>query len=208
MKQPFKFLPYFEDTGSDDNKIARFKGLSINCRSIGKSWELSAEPGKQSIVAEGDTAGMELQSLVENMKGDLVGKTVYSFYGGKFPLNVKLVDLDDKLAVEIGYRAGALQKPYKYYLVNQDDCHPASATLVSGPCFSVCKEEVNGQRILTNPCDSFMGLLCIKGEGSITVDGVTSSVKKGETLLLPASVNKFGAQGVLAFLTIVAHVPG
>ena len=70
MRQPIKLLPYFGNMGQGGDHIARFKGLSVNCSAIGESWELSVVPGKQSIVAEGDNAGMELQALVDEGQFD------------------------------------------------------------------------------------------------------------------------------------------
>lgn len=207
MRQPIKFLPYFGNTGRGRNNIARFKGLSVNCDTIGESWELSAVPGKQSIVADGDNAGMELQALVESLKGNLVGEGVYSFYGGEFPLNLKLVDEESRLTVEVSERIADQPTVFQYCPENRDDSAAVSHPLVSGPCFSVCREEVEGERTLENPRDSFMGLLCLEGEGQLKVDGVSTPVKKGETLLLPAPVNEFDVKGALSILTVVSLIP-
>ena len=208
MRQPIKLLPYFGNTGHGGNHIARFKGLSVNCSAIGESWELSVVPGKQSIVAEGDNAGMELQSLVDKQKGNLIGEGIYSLYGGEFPLNIKLVDDESRLAVEVCHRIGNYQIPFLYCPENHDDdSRAASLPLVSGPCFSVVREAVEGERTIKNPQDSFMGLLCIDGEGQLKVDGVSTSVKRGETLLLSAPVNEFDVKGALTLLTVVSLIP-
>lgn len=208
MRQPIKLLPYFGNTGQGGDHIARFKGLSVNCSAIGESWELSAVPGRQSIVADGDNAGMELQALVENLKGNLIGEGVFSLYGGKFPLCLKLVDDENRLAVEISHCIDDYQSPFLYNPENHDDdSRDASLPLVSGPCFSVNREEVEGERTISNPHDSFMGLLCVEGEGKLKVDGVSTTVKKGETLLLPAPVDEFDLEGALTILTVVSLIP-
>lgn len=208
MRQPIKLLPYFGNTGQGGDHIARFKGLSVNCSAIGESWELSVVPGKQSIVAEGDNAGMELQALVDNLKGNLIGEGIYSLYGGEFPINIKLVDNENRLAVEVCHRLDNHQMPFLYCPEKHDeDSRAASHPLVSGPCFSVVREAVEGERTIKNLQDSFMGLLCVGGEGQLKVDGVSTPVKKGETLLLPAPVNEFDVKGVLTLLTVVSLIP-
>jgi len=45
------------------------------------------------------------------------------------------------------------------------------------------------------------------GEGQLKVDGVSTSVKRGETLLLPAPVNEFDVKGALTLLTVVSLIP-
>ena len=86
--QPFKFLPYFKNTIWGGTEISRFKGLSSNCTDIGESWEISAIPGYESIVAEGEYAVMTLTELVATLKGRLVGEQVYRRFGNNFPLLV------------------------------------------------------------------------------------------------------------------------
>lgn len=203
MRQPIKFLPYFGETGTGGNNIARFKGLSVNCGSIGESWELSAEPGKQSIVAEGDYAGMELQTLVENLKGKLVGESVYSMYDGKFPINLKLVDSDCEFAVEVRHCDEKSRSPFRYYPCNDSVKYAGTHPLVSGPFFSVCRENVEGERILSKTGDRFMCLLCLEGEGMLGVDGISTPVKRGDTLLLPAPVEEYDVTGIISLLTII-----
>lgn len=206
MRQPIKLLPYFGSAERGGCNIARFKGLSVNCSHLGESWELSAVPGKQSIVAEGDNAGMELNLLVESQKGNLVGEGIYSLYGDKFPLCLRLVDSDDRLTVEIHHQADESCPSFMYYPETGKGEYVEE--LKDNRYFSVAREEVNGERRISNPHDSFMGLLCLEGEGKLKVDGICTPVKKGETLLLPAPVNEFDVQGALTLLTVVALIPG
>lgn len=96
---------------------------------------------------------------------------------------------------------------YEYY----SDCKSSttelslqdSTELVNCQHFNVCKEDVAGSRTICNPEDSFMGLVCIKGNGNVKVSGISTSVKQGETLLLPAHINEFDVEGVVSFLTVV-----
>lgn len=318
MRQPIKFLPYFKSTIWGGDGISRFKGISLNCKDIGESWELSAIPECESIVAEGEDCGMTLTDLVGKYKEKLVGKNVYERFGGEFPLLVKFIDARDDLSLQVHpddrlakERHNSFGKTEAWYILDSkenakihtglvreidgeeydkrvadhtlmdvvgcydstpgdlfflpagrlhaigtgnflveiqqssnityrvDDYgrrdadgntrelhtelakdaidfsfHPdckSSATrindntekLVSCDYFDVKKERVDGERSIRNDEDSFMGLICIEGAGKVKVDGISSPVKQGETLLLPASVDKFDVEGAMELLTVI-----
>lgn len=101
MNCPVKFLPFFKSTIWGDGEIAKFKGISTNCSNIGESWELSAVKGCESIVAEGNLAGMELSELVERYKDKLVGKKVFERFGTNFPLLIKFIDANADLSLQV-----------------------------------------------------------------------------------------------------------
>ncbi|MDE6423989.1 MAG: hypothetical protein K2K95_11315, partial [Muribaculaceae bacterium] len=79
----------------------------------------------------------------------------------------------------------------------------ATEELLKSDSLHIRKEVVAGARHLTNRHDSFMGLVCVEGNGSLKVDGITTTVKQGETLLLPAHTEEFDVEGTIALLTIV-----
>ncbi|MDE6795203.1 MAG: hypothetical protein K2J63_07845 [Muribaculaceae bacterium] len=240
MRQPIKFLPYLKSTVWGGEEISRFKGLRINCKNIGESWELSAVPGCESIVMDGDDCGMTLADMVRKYKDELVGKRVYSRYGDNFPLLVKFIDAQSKLSIQMSQPyTDFVQAPidYTYYpdcdttsyqedtfyqedasRENTSDCQEYTSAAYTGcdstgqglteslmKCdhFKVHKEVVDGERKIRNNEDSFMGLVCIGGNGSLKVDGVSTSVKQGESLLLPAHTDEFDVEGTMALLTIV-----
>lgn len=101
MRQPIKFLPYFKSTIWGGDEISRFKGISLNCKDIGESWELSAVPGCESIVADGEDCGLTLKDLVVKYREELVGKHVYERFGDEFPLLVKFIDAKDDLSLQV-----------------------------------------------------------------------------------------------------------
>jgi len=68
---------------------------------VGESWELSGVPGSESIVADGDHAGMTLTELVGTLGADLVGKECHERYGTTFPLLIKFIDARDQLSVQV-----------------------------------------------------------------------------------------------------------
>jgi mannose-6-phosphate isomerase len=48
--------------------------------------------------------------------------------------------------------------------------------------------------------DSFVILIGMKGEGTLTVDGEQVSFRAGETILLPATVKEVSTEGTIKFL--------
>ena len=70
-------------------------------RLYGESWEVSAYPGMESIVAAGPLYGRSLRSLVESHGRELLGEVVFDRYGGEFPLLVKLLDAQQDLSIQV-----------------------------------------------------------------------------------------------------------
>lgn len=68
---------------------------------IGESFEVSALPGRDSVVASGDLAGQGLAQLLTEFGSDLVGEAVTARYGTDFPLLIKLIDAQDDLSIQV-----------------------------------------------------------------------------------------------------------
>lgn len=79
--------------------------------------------------------------------------------------------------------------------------------LVSCEYFKVNRETVDGERRIVNPDDSFMGIVCIGGNGSVKVDGIITNVRQGETLLLPAGTDEFDVEGSMTLITFAIPTP-
>jgi len=95
---PLKFHPVFIDKlwGGEKLKAVLGKACSDRC---GESWEISAVKDHVSIVSNGSLAGEDLQSLIDQYKGELVGEKIYSKYSEEFPLLIKFIDANDDLSV-------------------------------------------------------------------------------------------------------------
>lgn len=70
-------------------------------RPIGESWELWSLYGSCSVAGNGFLAGNTLDELMEIYLGDLVGENVFHHYRGEFPLLVKILDIKDKISVQV-----------------------------------------------------------------------------------------------------------
>ncbi len=68
---------------------------------VGESWELWSLYGGSSVVQNGFLAGNTLDELMEIYLGDLVGENVFSYYKGDFPLLVKILDIKEKISVQV-----------------------------------------------------------------------------------------------------------
>ena len=55
----------------------------------------------ESVVSEGFLEGNTLEDILETYLGDLVGDAVYDYYRNQFPLLIKLLDINDRLSVQV-----------------------------------------------------------------------------------------------------------
>lgn len=127
-KAPIKFVPYLKSVIWGGDKICRYKGISQPEPKIGESWEISAVPGHESIVEEGEYAGMSITELIDQFGTDLLGTKVMKRYDGKFPLLIKLIDAHDNLSVQVHpddelalKRHGSLGKTEMWYIIHTDE---------------------------------------------------------------------------------------
>ncbi len=125
---PIKFVPYLKSVIWGGDKICRYKGISQPEPKIGESWEISAVPGHESIVEEGEYAGMSITELIDQFGTDLLGTKVMKRYDGKFPLLIKLIDAHDNLSVQVHpddelalKRHGSLGKTEMWYIIHTDE---------------------------------------------------------------------------------------
>ncbi|MFB9054852.1 type I phosphomannose isomerase catalytic subunit [Formosa undariae] len=66
-----------------------------------------------------------------------------------------------------------------------------SNEMVSCPYFTTSFLEVTETLSKKNIRDSFLIYMCVEGEAEITVNGISETIKMGETILLPAAVEAF-----------------
>lgn len=95
------FKPILKTIIWGGDKIAPFKGIETEQKSIGESWEISGVTGSESIVASGKDEGLTLPQLIDRYGADLLGKKNYNKYGNKFPLLIKFIDARNDLSVQV-----------------------------------------------------------------------------------------------------------
>lgn len=126
-KAPIVFTPYLKSVIWGGNKICAYKGIEQPEPNIGESWEISAVPGHESIVAEGAYKGASLLQLIQRFGAELLGDKVMKRYNGAFPLLIKLIDANDNLSVQVHpddalaqQRHNSLGKAEMWYIIQAD----------------------------------------------------------------------------------------
>lgn len=96
---PLMFHPVYKDTLWGGNTIARRYNRANTPHPCAESWELSALPGSESIVANGPFEGIGLDVLTQTFGRDLLGTKAPE--PERFPLLIKLLDVHDRLSVQV-----------------------------------------------------------------------------------------------------------
>lgn len=168
-----KFTPWLRTMVWGGDRIAPYKGVETDQKNIGESWEISAFKGHETVVAEGEFAGMSLTELVSLKKGQLVGEKVYAEYGDKFPLLIKFIDARSDLSIQVhpddemaARRHNDKGKTEMWYVVGAEP----GAYLYSGLSKAITPEEYE-KRIADN---------------TITDVLARFEVKEGDVFFLPA----------------------
>lgn len=99
--KPLKFVPYYKTVIWGGDRIAKYKNEEINLENVGESWEISAVPGHESLVSEGEYKGKKLTELVDEHGSDFLGTEVYKRCGKEFPLLIKIIDARQDLSVQV-----------------------------------------------------------------------------------------------------------
>ncbi len=98
---PFLLKPYLKKVIWGGSLLSDFKELGTRLDHIGESWEVSAMPGCESIVASGEFEGMTLLEVCQKHGKELLGTEIYERYGGEMPLLVKFIDANDDLSIQV-----------------------------------------------------------------------------------------------------------
>lgn len=142
---PLKFETIYKDKIWGGQKIKTVLNKDFgdlpNC---GETWEISGVKGNISVVSEGALAGKDLQSLLQEFRGKLVGKSVYNKFMNEFPLLVKFIDANDDLSVQVhpddelaAKRHDSFGKTEMWYVFQADE----NATLNAGFNRPLTKEQ-------------------------------------------------------------------
>ena len=171
--QPLKFNALLKQTIWGGDKIIPFKQLNEQLENVGESWEISGVKDNETTVKDGPYAGRALNSLVEELKGKLVGQENYVRFGNEFPLLIKFIDARPDLSIqvhptdEIAHRQGKSRgKTEMWYLMKSD----ADAKLYSGLKKQITPEQYKEMVENDTICDAL----------------AQYPVKEGDVFFLPA----------------------
>lgn len=101
MLYPILFEPNLHTIVWGGHRLKPLKGLAADDEPIGESWEVSAVPSSQSIVANGELKGKSLGDIVEDYGMDILGRATAERYGGQFPLLIKFIDAERDLSIQV-----------------------------------------------------------------------------------------------------------
>ncbi|OCX52459.1 mannose-6-phosphate isomerase [Mucilaginibacter sp. PPCGB 2223] len=133
---PLKFKSIYKDKIWGGQKIKTYLGKDFgNLPNCGETWEISGVKTDVSVVDGGALDGESLADLLEQYKGELVGKKIYAHFGNIFPLLVKFIDANDWLSIQVHpndelakKRHNSFGKTEMWYIIESD---PGS-TLIAG----------------------------------------------------------------------------
>ena len=101
LSQPIVFQPYYKSVIWGGDAIGALKGVDTHTPNTGESWEISAVPGHENVVAEGPLAGRNICELMADYGADFTGRIPAERFGTTFPLLIKLIDAQRDLSVQV-----------------------------------------------------------------------------------------------------------
>ncbi|MBQ9788564.1 MAG: class I mannose-6-phosphate isomerase [Lentisphaeria bacterium] len=98
---PLKFVPIYMERiwGGKMMGEKLNRTLPESKEPIGESWEIVDRSDAQSVVANGELQGMQLEELMKNFRAELLGPKGEMYQ--KFPLLVKIIDAGDRLSLQV-----------------------------------------------------------------------------------------------------------
>lgn len=179
---PIKLKPAFKDYLWGGTRLRDDFGKDCDFDKIAESWELSCHKDGNSVVADGEFAGLTLAQYIEKEGKSVLGTNCEKFEN--FPILIKLIDAKDNLSVQVHPNneyaqrvEGEYGKTEMWYVVDCDE----GASLLYGFKYNITKEEFR-ERIENN-----------------TLLEVTNSVpvKKGDVFFIEAGTLHAIGKGIL-----------
>ncbi len=99
---PLTFRPVFKDYLWGGRNLERILGRELPPGIVAESWEIAAHPDGDTLVENGEFAGLPLTELHARLGLDLIGThNAWAQERGKFPLLIKLLDANRPLSVQV-----------------------------------------------------------------------------------------------------------
>lgn len=180
---PFRLTPAFKDYLWGGTKLKEEFHKQTALGRVAESWELSAHPDGDSIIADGEYSGTKFSEFVKQFP-ELLGSR-YSIHT-KFPLLVKLIDAKQPLSIQVhpddAYalcNENGLGKTEMWYILSAEP----GAFLYFG-----CRKEISQEEMRHRLSD-----------GTVTEILEKMPVKKGDVFFIPAgTIHAIGAGILLA----------
>lgn len=170
---PFLFEPNLHSVVWGGNQLRPNKGFEPSDGPIGESWVVSAVPTSTNIISNGELAGKDMITAINEHPDAILGKKVNEKYQGKLPLLVKFIDAKRDLSIQVHpndemamREHGKMGKSEMWYIIKTDE----GANLYAG-----FKEEITPEEYQKRVED-----------GTITEVLADHHVKAGDVFYLPA----------------------
>ena len=98
---PLKFKPIYKERiwGGNMMSSVLHRELPSSKEPIGEAWEIVDRSDAQSVVVNGELAGVQLEELMKKYRSDLLGPKGEKY--NVFPLLVKVIDAGDRLSLQV-----------------------------------------------------------------------------------------------------------
>lgn len=186
LDRPIHFAPYLKSVIWGGGRIASYKGIETDLKSVGESWEISAVPGHVSVVDRGALKGMSLTELIASHGADLLGPEVFAKYGGDFPLLIKFIDAHDRLSLQV--HPGDELAAARHNCPGKTELWRVIETTPDAKIYVGLKQEITPEEYERRVADhTIMDVIC------------TYDSAPGDTFFLPAGrIHAIGAGNLLA----------
>ncbi len=177
---PVKLKPAFKDYLWGGTRLRDDYGKDCDFDKVAESWELSCHKDGNSVIANGEAAGMTLTEYIKKQGNEILGTNCARFEN--FPVLIKLIDAKDNLSVQVhpdneyAMRVeGEYGKTEMWYIVDCDE----GATLLYGFKHDVTKEEF-AERIKNNTLLEITNAVPVKkGDVFFISAGTLHAIGKG-----------------------------
>lgn len=177
---PVKLKPVFKDYIWGGNRLKEKYRKASKLPVIAESWELSCHDDGQSIVENGEFAGLTLSQLIERWGKECLGKNCDKF--SRFPVLVKFIDSNQPLSVQVHpndeyalEKEGEYGKTEMWYVVEADE----GASIIYGFNKDVTRGELK-DRLQNNTLMDVLNVVPVKkGDSFMVNSGLVHAIGKG-----------------------------
>lgn len=178
---PLKTSPVFKNYIWGGNNIKKIYSKNTPEPPVAESWEISAHPDGECLIANGEYKGKTINEVSELMGSDFLGKSIKK--GEKFPLLLKILDACDRLSVQVHpsdeyariNENGEKGKTEAWYILSAEK----GASLIYGFKENVTKE-IFEKAINEGKCEDCLNKVeCAPGDVFYIPSGTVHAVGKG-----------------------------
>lgn len=99
---PIKFTPILKErVWGGTTLVKSCNKQATSTKPLGESWEISGIEDDLTVASNGFLEGNDINEIVETYLGEMVGDEIYEKFGNEFPILIKLLDIQDRLSVQV-----------------------------------------------------------------------------------------------------------